>query len=61
MILVVHYVLDLHQVDVKTDFLNCDLEEEMYTTLPKGLQAESEGNMVYKLKRSIYAFKQASR
>lgn len=47
-------------MDVKTTFLNSDCEEEIYMTLPEGLQAEGEGNMVYKLKKSIYGFKQAS-
>lgn len=55
-----HYDLKLHQIDVKTTFLNSDREKEIYMTLPEGLQAEGEGNMVYKLKKSIYRFKQAS-
>lgn len=56
-----HYDLKLHQMDVKTTFLNSDREKEIYMTLPEGLQAEGEGNVVYKLKISTYGFKQASR
>lgn len=59
--LVFHYDLNLHQMDVKTTFLNSDREKEIYMTLPEGLQAEGEGNVVYKLKISIYGFIQASR
>lgn len=59
--LVTHFDLQLHQMDVQTVFLNGNLEEEKYMTLLEGLQADSEGNIVCKLKRSIYELKQASR
>ena len=36
MALVVHYDLELHQMDVKTAFLNGDLEENFYMAQPKG-------------------------
>ena len=35
MTLVAHYDLELHQMDVKTTFLNEDLEENVYMTQPK--------------------------
>ncbi|GJW21342.1 retrovirus-related pol polyprotein from transposon TNT 1-94, partial [Tanacetum coccineum] len=54
MALVAHYDVELHQMDVKTAFLNGDLHEDVYMTQP-------EGFMVCKLKRSIYPLKQASR
>ncbi|KAL6315384.1 hypothetical protein AAG906_000494 [Vitis piasezkii] len=49
MALVAHYDLELHQMDVKTAFLNGDINETIYM------------NMVCKLTKSIYGLKQASR
>ena len=37
MALVAHYDLELHQMDVKTTFLNGDLEENVYMAQPKSL------------------------
>lgn len=61
MALVAHYELELHQIDVKTTFLNGDLEEEVYMDQPEGFSTEGESQMVCKLKKSIYGLKQASR
>jgi hypothetical protein len=36
MALVAHYDLELHQIDVKTTFLNVDLLENVYMVQPKG-------------------------
>ena len=40
MALLAHYDLKLHQMDVKTTFLNGDLEEHVYMTQPKGFYHE---------------------
>jgi len=61
MALVAHYDLELHQMDVKTAFLNGDLEEDVYMDQPVGFAKEGKEHMVCKLKRSIYGLKQASR
>ena len=37
MVLVAYYDLELHQMDVKTTFLNGDLEGNVYMAQPKGL------------------------
>jgi hypothetical protein len=51
--------LELHQMDVKTAFLNGQLNEEIYMKQPPGYEKEPE--KVCKLKRSLYGLKQAAR
>ena len=48
-------------MDVKTTFLNGDLEEEVYMVQPEGFISENGDNLICKLKKSIYGLKQASR
>ena len=48
-------------MDVKTAFLNSNLDEEIYMLQPEGFIAKNQEHMVCKLKRSIYELKQASR
>jgi transposase InsO family protein len=57
--LVAHYDLELHQMDVKTAFLNGDLDEEIYMEQPQGFSENDR--LVCKLNKSIYGLKQASR
>ncbi|KAK1626816.1 hypothetical protein QYE76_001131, partial [Lolium multiflorum] len=52
---------EIWQMDVKTAFLNGDIEEELYMVQPKGFVDPKNANMVCKLQRSIYGLKQASR
>ena len=59
--LLAHFDLELHQMDVKTAFLNGDLSEEVYMLQPEGFKANGKENMVCRLKRSICGIKQASR
>jgi hypothetical protein len=51
--------LHLRQLDVKTAFLNGDLEEEIYLQQPDGFQDDT--GRVYKLHKSLYGLKQAPR
>ena len=60
MALVAHYDLELHQMGMKTTFLNRNLNEEVYMDQPMGFIEEGKEHMVCKLKRSIYGLKQAS-
>ena len=46
--------LELHQLDVKTAFLNGTLEEEIYTRQPEGYIDEKHPDYVCKLRRSLY-------
>ena len=61
MALVAYFDFDLHQMDVKTTFLNGNLEEEVYMKQPERFSSSEGENLVCKLKRSIYGLKQASR
>ena len=59
--LVAHFDLNLQQKDVKTAFLNGDLEENVYMKQPKGFSSREGKHLVCKLKKSICGLKQASR
>jgi hypothetical protein len=48
-------------MDVKTVFLNGDLEKNVYMAQPKGFVVEGKEQIGYRLKKSIYRLKQASR
>ena len=61
MALVAHYELELHQMDVKTVFLNGDIEETIYMMQPENFESKESKHLVSKLKKSIYGLKQASR
>ncbi|KAJ7959777.1 Retrotransposon protein, putative, Ty1-copia subclass [Quillaja saponaria] len=60
MALVAHFNLELHQMDVKTAFLNRDLAEEVYMIQPEGFKEDGESELVCRLMKSIYGLKQAS-
>ncbi|GKA20423.1 zinc finger, CCHC-type containing protein [Tanacetum coccineum] len=49
--------LIIHQMDVKTTFLNGDLEEEFYMNQPQGFIMPGNGNKVCKLIKSLYGLK----
>ena len=61
MALVAHFDLELHQMDVKTAFLNGDIEETIYMVQPENFVSDESEKKVCKLKKSIYGLKQASR
>ena len=52
---------EIWQMDIKTAFLNGDLEEEIYMTQPEGFTDPGQEQKVCKLRKSIYGLKQASR
>jgi hypothetical protein len=59
--IVAHMDLELYQMDVRTAFLNGELNEEIYMDQPLGFETKGQERKVCKLKRSIYGLKQASR
>ncbi|GKC30746.1 zinc finger, CCHC-type containing protein, partial [Tanacetum coccineum] len=54
----IHNLL-IHQMDVKTTFLNGDLEEEVYMKQPKGFVMPGNKHKVCKLVKSLYGLNQA--
>ena len=48
-------------MDIKTAFLNGDLNEEVYMMQPEGFVANDSDTLVCRRKKSIYGLKQASR
>ena len=61
MAMVAHYDMKLHQMDVKTAFLNGELSEEIFMKQPEGFIEPGKEHLVCKLNRSIYGLNQASR
>ncbi|CAM8951514.1 unnamed protein product [Rhodiola kirilowii] len=51
--------LEIYQMDVKTAFLNGDLEEEIYMDQPEGCRVLGLERKVCKLVKSLYGLKQA--
>ena len=59
MAIAVLHNLEIHQMDVKTAFLNGELNEEIYMEQPKGFIVLDQGRKVCRLVKSLYGLKQA--
>jgi hypothetical protein len=53
--------LEIHQMDVKTTFLNGELEEDIYMDQPQGFVQDGKEHLVCKLKKSLYGLKPSPR
>ena len=51
----------IHQLDVKSAFLNGERKEEVYLGQPEGFVQEGQEHLACKLKKAIYGLKQAPR
>ncbi|GJZ03872.1 retrovirus-related pol polyprotein from transposon TNT 1-94 [Tanacetum coccineum] len=56
-----HMNMVVYQMDVKTAFLNGNLQEEVYVSQPDSFVDPDNPNHVYKLKKALYGLKQALR
>jgi hypothetical protein len=59
--LTVSYGLLVHRMDVKTFFLNRELDEEIYMEQLDGFVVKGQESKVYKLLKSLYGLKQATK
>ena len=59
--LAAQFKLPVFQLDVKSAFLNGELEEEVYLEQPQGYLIQGDENKVYRLKKALYGLKQAPR
>lgn len=55
------YNLLVHQLDVKSTFLNGTIDEEIYVAQPEGFKALGEEAKVYHIQKALYGLKQAPR
>jgi hypothetical protein len=49
-----HHDFKLYQIDVKSDFLNGPIKEEVYVEQPPGFKNKGYPNHVYKLHKTLY-------
>lgn len=52
---------EVHHLDVKSAFLNGEIQEEVYVAQPKGFVKKRKEHLVYKLVKALYGLRQAPR
>lgn len=58
-VLATKYNWKLHQLDVKSTFLNGELKEEVYLVQPEEFVKQGQEQLVCRLKKASYGLKQA--
>ena len=53
--------LEVHQMDVKTAYLNGNLEHEIYMEQPEGYVDKNQADLVCRLRKSLNSLKQSAR
>jgi hypothetical protein len=56
-----YYGIKLYQMNVKSDFLNGQIKEDVHVEQPLSFETEEHPNHVYKLHKALYELKQAPR
>lgn len=51
----------VHHLDVKSAFLNGELEEDVYVAQPEGFIVKDKEHLVLKLRKALYGLRQAPR
>ena len=51
----------VHHLDIKTAFLNGDIEEDVYVAQPVGFEKRGQEHLVCKLQKALYGLRQAPR
>ena len=59
LVLVAQHGWEVHHLDVKSTFLNDDLQEEVYVVQPEGFVIKAEEHKVYKLSKALDGLWQA--
>lgn len=52
---------EMHHLDVKSTFLNGEIEEEIYVKQPEDFIMKEKEHHVFRLKKALYGLKQALR
>jgi hypothetical protein len=52
---------EVHHLDVKSTFLNGELEEEVYVSQPEGYTVKNKEHLVLRLSKALYGLRQAPR
>ena len=56
-----HFDLEVHHIDIKSAYLNGNLNKEIYMEQPKGFVVKGKDNQVCLLKKALYGLKQVGR